>query len=68
MREARRRQNRDSSEQLQHQQIFIAGNDQVSPAIHRQLEESVVSRVPAGRNGLGDGQHPRKAWPAPSHG
>jgi len=52
--EDRRRHDRDTVEGVKGQQIGVAGDDQIRPAVDRQLEKFVVGRIAASRDALDD--------------
>src|SRR5262249_15489111 len=50
----RRRDDRDSPERIKREEIGIAGDDQISIAVYRQLQKLVVVRITTAGDPLGD--------------
>ncbi len=44
----------NASERREYKKVSIAGHDEVSPAVHRQLEKHVIFRVAAGLDSISD--------------
>lgn len=64
--ESRRRDNRDSPEGIEHQQIGIVGHDEIGMAVHGQFEKLVVRGITARRKPLGDRHGFRRRQQFPS--
>ncbi len=54
LREGGGRDNRDTPEGIEHQQVFVAGQDEIGATIHRQFEKLVIRLVAASHHALGD--------------
>ena len=57
------RKNGNTEERMQHQEVLITGENRIGDTIHCDLQESVILRIPAGRNHTGDfnpNRDPRK--------